>query len=233
MIYKRMHKIGVDEVNKDFLMTNKAIIVSFQNTMSFYADSVHYGILDVSKTKLTWFIIDWKLEVFKRPKYGEEVLIKTWGRDADNSYMYVDFELYANNELYAIGTAKMVLFNLENKSFEIISNDILKIFIDKDNKSVFKERKLEHMIPLDKYENINKVVIRKSDLDFNNHVNNVKYFDYLLECSNIEYNNVRITYRKEIKENEEIYLYHSRKQNKEYYLIKDSDENIKTIIECY
>ena len=61
MIFERKHKVGVDEVNRKLLMTNRAIIVSFENTASFQSDSIHYGILDIPQTFLTWFVIDWKV----------------------------------------------------------------------------------------------------------------------------------------------------------------------------
>ena len=76
MIFERKHKIGVDEVNRKLLMTNRAIIVSFENTASFQSDSIHYGILDIPQTFLTWFVIDWKVRVIRRPVYGEELTIE-------------------------------------------------------------------------------------------------------------------------------------------------------------
>jgi len=233
MAFERKHKIGIDEVNKNFEITNRSLIVDFLNTSSFHSDSINYGIMDIFRTYLTWFIIDWKVKVIKRPKYGDEVTIKTWGRNVYKCFSYRDFELYVNDELCAVATSKWVLFNIKNKGYENISEDILEKYNNDDSKCVFEEKELEHMKPLDNYEDKKKIVIRNSDLDFNNHVNNVTYFDYLLDYSDgKDYDEFRITYRKEILSDDEVYLCHSKIEDTDYYSIIDSDNNVKTIMEC-
>ncbi len=233
MEFERKHKIGVDEVNKDLLMTNRALIVAFQNIASYHSDSINYGILDIPKTFLTWFVVDWKVEVIKRPKYGDEVVIKTWGRNAIKCFSYRDFELYVNGELYVKATSKWVLFNIKTKKYENISEELLKLYGNDDSKSTFEEKELKHLNPLDTYEKKEKIIIRKSDLDFNGHVNNVKYFDYLTDYADIkEYDNFRITYRKEIKFDDIVYLCQSRSEEKDLYAIIDKENIVKTIIEC-
>lgn len=229
MMFERKHKIGIDEVNKDLLITNRALIVAFQNTSSYQSDSINYGILYIPKTFLTWFVIDWKVEVLKRPKYGEEIIIKTWGRDVSKCFSYRDFEVYVNDKLYVKATSKWILFNLKTKSYENISQELVDLYGNDDSKSVFGERKLDHMHPLDNYDNKVEISIRKSDLDFNGHVNNVKYFDYLTDYANAkEYNRFRITYRKEIKPDEKVYLCYSDDK----YCIMNQEGTVKTIIEC-
>ncbi len=233
MVFERTHKVGVDEVNKELRMTNRALITTFQNSASFYSDSLNYGILDIPKTFLTWFVVDWKVEVLKRPMYGDEITIKNWNRDANNSFSHMDFEVYVKDKLCVKATSKWVLFNLKTKSYESISNELLKLYGGNGNKSVFEEKELPHMRTLEQYSKKKKIVIRKSDLDFNNHVNNVKYFDYLMDYSDgYEYDKLRITYRKEIKADDDVYLHYSKTDNKDLFAIIDKDNNVKTIIEA-
>jgi medium-chain acyl-[acyl-carrier-protein] hydrolase len=229
MAFETRHKIGLDEVNKELFMTNRAIIVAFQNTGSFHSDSINYGVLDIPKTHLTWFVLDWKVEIIKRPKYGDEIKIITWGRNAARCFSYRDFEIYVNNELYVRATSKWVLLNTQKKTYEEVSQELLDLYGNDDTKSTFPEKRLNHMKVLDKYDNKVKISIRKSDLDFNGHVNNVKYFDYLTDYANAkEYDNFRVTYRKEIKAKEKVYLCYSDDK----FCIIDDEGVVKTIIEC-
>ena len=233
MIFERKHKVGVDEVNRKLLMTNRAIIVSFENTASFQSDSIHYGILDIPQTFLTWFVIDWKVRVIRRPVYGEELTIRTWGRDAARSFSYRDFEIYVNDELCVQATSKWALLNVRTKTFEMVTDELLKRYGNEDGLSTFAERELEHMAVLDEYESRILITIRKSDLDFNGHVNNVKYFDFLIDYANApEHDCFRITYRKEIRKDDSVFLCHSKLVNKDLYAIIDSEGQVKTIIEC-
>ncbi len=233
MVFERKHKVGVDEVNRKLLMTNRAIIISFENTASFQSDSIHYGILDIPQTLLTWFVIDWKVRVIRRPLYGEELTIRTWGRYADRSFSYRDFEIYVNDELCVQATSKWALLNVATRSFENVTPELLQRYGNEDSLSTFAERELEHMKVLDEYDSRTPIVIRKSDLDFNGHVNNVKYFDFLIDYANApEYDDFRITYRKEIRKEDQVYLCHSRISNRDLYAIIDAEGQVRTIIEC-
>ena len=233
MKFEKKYTVGIDWADKKLRMTNRAIVTILQNTASFFSDSVGYGIFDIPKTLLLWFVVDWKVEIIKRPQYGDEITVKTWGRDASRSFLYSDFEIYVGDELCVKATSKWVLLSAKTKTFENISKELAKLY-EQDEAPVFGERELAHMNILDQYDEKNKIIIRKSDLDFNNHINNVKYFDYLIDYAGArEFDNFRITYRKEIKENDEVYLCHSEVNEKNYYAILDENGAVKTIIECW
>lgn len=233
MIFERKHKIGIDEVNKKFKMTNESMLTAFQNLASFNSDVVGYGVYDVPKTGKTWIVVDWKLRVLRRPRYGEDVMVRTWGRKNQGLISFRDFEIRSDNELCAVATSKWMLIDLVTRKPIEITNDIIDAFGIHNELEVFIDEEFETIKPLDTYDKELKINIRKSDLDFNNHVNNIKYFDYLNELGfNKNYNDVRISYLKEIKEDEDVSIYMSEVEDTDHYLIKNSNDEIKTIIEC-
>ena len=233
MIFERKHKIGIDEVNKNFKMTNESIITVFQNLASFNSDAVGYGVLNVPKTGKTWVVVDWKLRVLRRPRYGENVLVRTWGRNTEGLISLRDFEIRSDNELCAVATSKWMLIDLKTRKPIEIDEEIINAFGEHNEFEVFMDEEYEKIKPLETYDKSKKINIRKSDLDFNNHVNNIKYFDYISELSeNKNYNDVRISYLKEINEDENVSIYLSEIGEVDHYLIKNSNDEIKTIIEC-
>ena len=233
MIFERKHKIGIDEVNRKFKMTNESMLTTFQNLASFNSDVVGYGVYDVPKTGKTWIVVDWKLRVLRRPRYGEDVMVRTWGRKTQGLISFRDFEIRSDNELCAVATSKWMLIDLVTRKPIEITDDIIDAFGIHNELEVFIDEEFETIKPLDTYDKELKINIRKSDLDFNNHVNNIKYFDYLNELGfNKNYNDVRISYLKEIKEDEDVSIYMSEVEDTDHYLIKNSNDEIKTIIEC-
>ena len=233
MIFERKHKIGINEVNKRFEMTNESMVTLFQNLASFNSDAVGYGVYNVPKTGKTWVVVDWKLRVLRRPRYGENVIVKTWGRNTQGLISFRDFEIRSDNEICAVATSKWMLIDIATRKPIEISDEIKDAFGEHDEFEVFIDEKLERIKPLTSYSKSGKINIRKSDLDFNNHVNNIKYFDYINELSeNRIYNDVRISYLKEINEDDDVSIYLEKEENIDHYLIKSSDDEIKTIIEC-
>ncbi len=234
MIYERKHQIGLDEVDRRLDMTNDALIRLFQNTACFMSDEIGLGIRDIPVTLLTWFVIDWKVEVIQRPQYGDTMRVKTWGRDVYKCFSYRDFEVFVNDELYVKATSKWVLLDVKNQTYAEVTDELMERFGIDNSRSVFEQRELAHLQVLDHYDNKERIYIRKSDLDFNGHVNNVKYFDYLIDYGKgIDHDCFRITYRKEIREDDKVYLCHSQLGNRHHYAIVDEEGTVKTIMETY
>ena len=44
-----------------------------------HSNKVGYGALDIDKTGLSWILLDWKVQVIKRPIYSEEIKNKNLG----------------------------------------------------------------------------------------------------------------------------------------------------------
>ena len=40
----------------------------------------NYSFSELAKENKAWFLLNWKLQVFKRPTADEKITIKTWGR---------------------------------------------------------------------------------------------------------------------------------------------------------
>ena len=72
MIFVDKVKIGLRDTGKDCLIKNEAILEILENVGGEQSDLAGYGILDIERTKLSWILLDWMVEVLKRPAYPEE-----------------------------------------------------------------------------------------------------------------------------------------------------------------
>ena len=130
MIYKEKFKIGLKDVWRGKEVNNRAILEYLENIGSYHSDLAGFGANDTQRTKVTWILLDWKLKVLDRPKYGEILEIHTWGREMCKFFTYRDFEIYnCKGELCAIATSKWALVNIENGKLERITENVIDIAV--------------------------------------------------------------------------------------------------------
>ena len=84
----------------------------------------------------------------------------------------------------------------------------------------------------EEYQNETEYIVRKSDIDVNNHMHNLNYLDLANESLPEEtyekgqLNNVRITYKKEIKLGEIVKCTYSFEDGKHFVTVKSQDESV-------
>lgn len=239
MIFENEYKVQLAETRKDYNLCNKAILGYLEDIGSLHSDLVGYGPSDLERTKLTWLLADWKLQVIKRPHFKEKLLIKTWAGKAERCITYRDFEIYnQNNELVAKATSKWIFFNFETKKLERLTPEIYSLYNPEPEKLVFNEDKLEKLVQPENYIKSIDYTVRRSDIDINNHMHNLNYLDLAYEVlpedvyNQEELNNVRISYKKEIKLGETVKCLYAYENNKHIVTIKDLEQKkIHAIIE--
>ena len=240
MIFKEKFKMGLKDIGKENKIKNRAILEILENIGSYHSDIAGYGANDTEKNGLTWILLDWKLKVLERPKYGQELEVHTWAKAGNKFFTYRDYEVYdQNNNLCAIATSKWTLINIEKGKMERITEEIMEPY-KLEEKDVFPSRKMEKIkIPEEFTSSIKYTVIRK-DIDINKHMHNLYYLDLAYEAlpeevyQNRPYNNVRISYKKEIKLGETVNCKYAKENEKHIIVIESKDgKTLHSIIELY
>ncbi len=231
MIYETDFKTGVKDIGKNNLIKNKSILEMFENIGGYHSDLAGFGANDIPKTKLAWILVGWKLQVIKRPKYGQALHIKTWGRDATKVCTFRDFELYDENGiLCAIGTSKWTLLNIENN--KITKLDGVMEHYELEDKSVFENRELEKIELPKTFSNEIEYTVTRRDIDINGHMHNLYYLDLAYEALPEEvyqkrpFDEVHIQYKKEIKRGNTVKCKYSLYNGKHTICIYNTEENI-------
>ena len=240
MIYKEKFKMGLKDIGKENKIKNRAILEYLENIGSYHSDLAGFGANDTQRTKVTWILLDWKLKVLDRPKYGEILEIHTWGREMCKFFTYRDFEIYnCKGELCAIATSKWALVNIENGKLERITENVIDIY-KPEEKNVFFEEKLDKLKEPEEYISYINYDVKRKDIDLNKHMHNLYYLDLAYEAlpDNIyeqkTFDNVRIMYKKEIKLGENVICKYAKKDNKHIIVVKSEEgKNLNAIIELY
>ena len=234
MQFEREYFIGAREIGTNNRITNYGILALLEDIAGTHSDKVGYGIKDVAEKERAWILMDWKLKVIKRVSYGEKVTIKTWAKTMSKAtfYSYRDFEVYnEQNELIAKATSKWVFIDIEKGKISKIDMELMKIY-NPEEKCVFGVEDIEKIKVPDTYESFVDYQVKRFDIDVNNHMHNLNYLNLAYEAlpeevyNTQEFNNVRVTYKHQIKLGDKVKCYYNNSNGVHTVVIKSEDESI-------
>lgn len=241
MKFETEYTIGVRDIGRNNAITNIAMLSFLEENASTHSSTVGFGVNDIEIKKKVWFLMDWKVKIFQRPKYGDKLIFKTWARPIDNHifYTYRDFEVFLDNKLIAIATTKWVLFNLEDGKIMKISDEILSLY-NPEREKVFEEDEIEKIKEPEIKKHCFEYEVRRADIDVNKHMHNLNYLKLAYETlpeeiyENEKLNNIRIMYKHQVRLNDKIKCYYSKEEEKHVVSIKsENDKVLHAIVELY
>ncbi len=211
MFYEEKMKASVEDFGKDAKLTERSILKFLENIGAYHSDMVGYGALDIPETGISWILLEWKVQILRYPKYGESIWVKTWSRGVATPFTtYRDYEIYAETgEKLVIASAKWTAINVFEKRVAKLTAEMLDCY-ESEEAHVFDEKDiLRQKEPLS-YESEKSFTACRHQIDLNGHVHNLCYLDFALDLlpadiyETRDFRDIRITYRKEIKADEEI-----------------------------
>ena len=239
MIFKRDFFVGANDIDFELNMKDKAILKYLEEIAGLHSDLAGYGLNDIEKTKITWLVLGWKVEVIRRPKYAEEFTINTWCKTQNKLYSKRDFEVFdSKGNLIIKATSKWLMINTETREIGKIPLEFAIAYGDEDIDVFENTPNFKFKEPNDK-EKVLEYTITEGWIDFNNHVHNTKYIDLAIkalpkELREQNFSNFEIMYKKEIKLGEKINLYYTVEDNVNIVVIKSEDEKVlHSIIKFY
>lgn len=235
MIYCSNYKIGLEDIGRNNEATNKALLAIMQDIACLHSASVGYGVLEIETKKRAWMLLDWKMEVIKRPKYNDDIKVETWSRKVERLYAYRDFQLKdKEGNIIAIGTSRWIFVDTDRKRPVRLTADIADLYESETDKNVFTEEMED--IKCGDYLFKKDYCVQRRDIDINQHMNNLSYLDMAYEIlpediyNTKVFNNIRIVYKKEILYGEKVECYYEEQNNKHIITAK-SQGKINAIIE--
>ncbi len=186
-----------------------------------------------------WVINQWDVDIIKRPRKNDEIIVDTISSGARKFYAYRNFTIYdEEGNIYVKAKSRWLLLDKKTKAPVRVPEELINIYgIDKtlDHiKKDFKYKKdLEYSVEYD-------FTVGRSDIDTNKHVNNAKYLNWIIETTpiNREIKRIKLIYKKELMYRDKIISKSSNiiveDNNKVVYnVIEDKHGNIKTLSKIY
>lgn len=233
MTVEKEYSVKLSEIDRNNEATNKAILSYLEDIGGIHSNMTGYGLLNIKDTHLSWLLLEWKLEVIKRPKYADTLKVKTWSRESIKCYAYRDFEIMdEEGNIIARAASKWVLIDIEKGRIVKIEDDMMAKYEPEVTRKAFQNENFEKQCEPQRYESEIEYVVRRADIDVNNHMHNLNYLDLLNEALpedvyiNEQLNDIRITYKKEIKLGEIVKCKYSFEGGKHIVVIKSEDDKI-------
>ena len=202
-------------IDKSDRLTLNAIFDYFQEAAISHAENLGVGREEMARTGQLWIISRMTVIVSKRPNYRETIKIRSWPRGWEKLFALRDFEIKDKNDK-AVVSAKSAW-----------------LIVDMEKRRPLRPQSVMDNLPLNEglealsaeaggaeglseRENLQKAAERKAlytDLDFNGHVNNVRYIHWIEDAIDTQllYNAGKlrfdINYLNEVMEGEIVELF--------------------------
>jgi acyl-ACP thioesterase len=199
---------------------------------------MHQGIDDLKANNMSWVLSRLKLQLFDTPKWRDCIEIETWLIGVEGLFGNREFKIYnQRGEAIAQGSSSWLVFNTQTKRLvrpqEIVAKMPANSLYSTDGHSLSKIPAIKEA----KY--IEEIHIHYSDIDFYQHVNNVKYIKWAIDACLPEIqdgktiHDLEINYLHESKVDQTLELFKLRKNSSSQIIIKTKNtdiENCRAII---
>ena len=148
-----------------------------------HANDNGYGWLDLKERHQFWVLSRFLIKIHRLPLWQEKISIETWGKEPEQLTAYRDFEIKdADNHLLIQATSSW--FILDANSFRIQKmEDFANGFpIWRDRHTLNEKPAKIGAVPFQT--EFQTAVVKYSDIDMNQHVNNTKYIQWILDDLN-------------------------------------------------
>ena len=237
MIVKKQYHTSVEDFTKEGRLNLPAILKLFENAGNAHSDKAGDSPFNYDGHSFAWVITEWKIEVSEYPHYSDKIEVETWSEGLTSPLVASrNFLMYKNGGICARGTSKWVRIDMAKGRLVKIEKELIDRYGPED-KTVFEGSKIEKIQQPEKFDREIPLPVRRCDIDFNNHIHNVKYLDYALETLPLEifknqvFKGLRISYKTAAKEGEELTGKYAFIDGKHIVVIYGAEASVKALVQ--
>ncbi len=232
-VWKREYILRANDSDKFGRIKPSAVLELFQDAASLHAEELGVGFDDMTKNSHLWVLTRTKFKIISNPRKFQKLIVKTWplkpGRLIHRRECCIEDE---NGTPMIIGSSEWVVIHSESRR-PVSAPELYSLNEDFCTDMMLEEKFSK--VP-DFEENATPRVINAgfSELDSNNHINNTKYANYILDAVSPSASDIlssfQIDYRKEVLEGTRLYIYHKREGGE--ILAKGLNDNGDVMFSC-
>lgn len=232
-LWEKEYYLRASDFDKYNRIKPSAVLELFQDAAGQHALELGVGFDAMIERSYLWAITRIKFKIISGPKSYQKVIIKTWPL-APNRLSYRR-EYCIENELgekLIVGSSEWVVMHSEKRC--LIADPNVYPFTDGFHTELMFEDKLSKIHDFEATDTPRIVNAGFSELDVNNHVNNTKYANFVIDAIVPTENDIletfQIDYRKEVLEGTSLQIYYAREGNEA--LAKGINDNNDIMFAC-
>lgn len=209
---KQVYKIKYVDVDFKERLKLSSLLSYFEESAGISASELSFGYDDITPKGLAFILANYYVKFVKPIRLGDVLEVFTWPLKPSKLICLRDFEVNCGGEKVAVATSRWCIVDFKN--YKIMPTNIL---FENDYREYNDSRSVEiknWKIPTpDNLSFVYDRVVRYSDYDYYNHVNNTKYADFALDAFDVDFLSdkfisvFQISYVKQCKEGEIISFY--------------------------
>jgi len=180
--FEKSFELRYFDMNKYGEASPTTILTLLEETAAEHSYNNDYCLYKLEKQNIGWVLISGAIDMIRYPKYKENITIKTWLSKYTLVRGYRENIIYdASGEIIGKAQGIWVFYDIENRKPLPIFDEIkLKWGINPETSQEFDIEKIK-TLETNEYQYKIEFNTYKSDVDNNKHVNNIRYFHWLIE----------------------------------------------------
>lgn len=178
------YRVEPQDVDFTLRASVSSIINYILNVAGLDAHNKGFGVDVLQGHSFTWVLSRLAVEVKRQPKQYDDVEVETWVNEFNRLTTTRNFRLSCNSEVLALGVSQWCMLNLDTR--QAVDMTVMK--------DVYERAMVDEPSPMDppvRLRNVQPTAtysrpVVYSDIDFNRHVNTLRYVDLIFDTLPLE-----------------------------------------------
>jgi acyl-ACP thioesterase len=180
-IWQENFPVRFGAIDRSDRLTLDAIFQFFQEAAICHAENLNVGREDMLRTGQIWILSRMSVIVKRRPKYFENITVRTWPRGGEKLFAIRDYDIRDKDNIPVVcARSGWIVLDVEKRR-PIRPQSIMDNIPQNEGENALSPED-GAIAALEERSNLQKIAGRKAlytDIDFNGHVNNVRYIQWI------------------------------------------------------
>jgi medium-chain acyl-[acyl-carrier-protein] hydrolase len=186
--FEKEYKIPVYDTGPDGKLSLYSLFNYFQDIASEHAVRLKFGRDDLMKANRFWVLSRIVADIYLRPEWEENIVVRTWTRGTDKIFAIRDYEvLYPDGRPIAAGSSSWLIVDRTSKKIQRPDETLSRFNMVLSEKNSLGRNAGKLDTVSEKSQAGSPFKVNVSDLDVNLHTNNVKYIKWVTDTYDLDF----------------------------------------------